>query len=236
MIAFLTSSAYDEEENIQTVNSFLDNLKKHWPNKANVLYIASFPDNYEITDEYSSKHFEAYKKAGLSINKFIVLDHRNVNMFNDVFMDTNVIILCGGHCPTEMKFFNELHLKERLKSYDGIIIATSAGSMNSANVVYAQPEEEGETSSDYVKYYEGLGLTNINILPHYQDYKNHILDGKRVFEDITYKDSDNKFFYCFNDGTYLLIEDGFETIYGETYLIHDGFLKKLQNDNDYLRI
>lgn len=166
------------------------------------------------------------------MKNFTVLDYRNINDKDELIDDADVIILCGGHCPTEHKFFLELGLKEKLKSFKGIIIATSAGSMNAASIVYAQPELEGETSPDYVKYYEGLGLTDINILPHYHEYKNFVLDGLRVYEDITYQDSMGKAFYCFPDGTYLMInENGTSKIYGEYYLVQNGILYKKQ-DND----
>lgn len=40
-----------------------------------------------------------------------------------------------------------------LKDYQGVILGISAGSMNSADVVYAQPEEEGEgIDPEYEKY------------------------------------------------------------------------------------
>ena len=234
MISFLTSSAYDEFENLYTKNNFLDNLRSFWIKDASVLYIASYPDEYQLTDEYFNKHHKAYMDAGLSIKSFDLLDHRNMHEADRLLKHADVIILCGGHCPTEMKFFNELKLKDYLINFDGIIISTSAGSMNSAKLVYAQPELEGETSKDYVKYFEGLGITELNILPHYQDYKDHVLDGLRVFEDITYPDSKNKYFYCFPDGTYLLIQNGISKIYGEFYVIHDGKLNKIQdNDNIY---
>lgn len=232
MISFLTSSAYDELENINTKNNFLENLRSFWNKEANVVYVASFPDEYAITDEYAAIHHQAYLDAGLKIKSFIVLDHRNLHDTEKLIKEADVIILCGGHCPTEMKFFNELNLKELIKDFNGIVISTSAGSMNAAKLVYAQPELEGETSADYAKYFEGLGITDINILPHYQDYKDHVLDGLRVFEDITYKDSINKCFYCFPDSTYLLIDDNSSKIYGEFYTIKDGILTKVQNEND----
>lgn len=236
MISFLTSSAYDEFEQINTKNNFLVNLRSFWNKEANVLYIASYPDNYEITDEYATKHKKAYLDANLKIKTFNVLDHRNSTEANELIKNADVIILCGGHCPTEMKFFNELDLKNHLKNFNGIIISTSAGSMNAANIVYAQPELEGETSKDYIKYFEGLGITEVNILPHYHEYKNHILDGLRVFEDITYKDSIGHIFYCFPDGTYLLNNNGQESIYGEFYIVHNGAIDKIQNDDESYQI
>ena len=65
----------------------------------------------------------------------------------------------------------------------------SAGSMNMAQTVYAQPEEPGEgIDPDYVRFFPGLDLTEVNVLPHYQKVKNDTVDGLRLFEDITLPD------------------------------------------------
>ena len=57
-------------------------------------------------------------------------------------MNYDVILLGGGHVPTQNKFFKEIRLREKIKDFDGIIIAISAGSMNSADIVYCQPEKK----------------------------------------------------------------------------------------------
>lgn len=233
MKAYLTSTAYNTRCKIYKKNSFLKNLENDWKNNSVVLYIASNPDAYEISDKYAKRHFKAFKESGLSIKSITLIDHRNSKDFDKLFEKADVLYLAGGHCPTEIKFFKELKLKEKLKTFNGIIISTSAGTMNSQSIVYAQPEEEGEAiDPKYKRFYKGLGLTNIMILPHYQEYKNHILDGLRVFEDITYKDSIGRKFYCFTDGTYLYINENSQTIYGECLICADGKMKKIAKTGD----
>lgn len=101
-----------------------------------------------------------------------------------------MLILAGGHVPTQNKFFERIRLKEHINNFDGILIGISAGTMNCAEVVYAQPELEGESiDKKYERFLSGLGITNFMILPHYQDIKDDILDGQHLFEDITYPDS-----------------------------------------------
>ena len=228
MKAYLTSTVFSTRCEIYKKNSLLKNLKNDWKKNSVVLYIASYPDNYEITDKYYKRHKKAFLDSTLSIKKMILVDHRNSSEFDSLFEKADVIYLSGGHCPTEIKFFRELKLKEKLKNFKGIVMATSAGTMNSETLVYSQPEEPGEAiDPKYKRYYKGLGLTDLMILPHYQEYKNHVLDGLRVFEDITYADSAGKEFYCFTDGTYLYIDEGKETIYGEYYLCADGHIQKM---------
>ena len=121
----------------------------------------------------------------------------------------------------------------RMKRHDGIVIGISAGTMNSADRVYAQPELDGEAvDPDYKRYIRGLGLTKTNILPHYQMVKDSMLDGMRLFEDITYKDSMGKRFLALPDGSYLLSVHGKESVWGEAYEIKDGCLHQISRENE----
>ena len=109
--------------------------------------------------------------------------------------------------------------------------------MNSADIVYAQPEEAGEAiDPSYEKFMKGLGLTQTNILPHYQNVKDDILDGMRLFEDITYGDSYGHSFYAIPDGSYLYIEDEEEVLYGEAWLIRDGTIELFCKENETVRM
>ena len=80
--------------------------------------------------------------------------------------------------------------------------------MNSADIVYCQPEEDGEAiNPEFQRWISGLNLTKINIIPHYQMVKDKYLDGMRLYEDITYKDSIGHPFIVLVDGSYLLIDN-----------------------------
>lgn len=134
---------------------------------------------------------------------------------------------------TENAFMKKLGLKEKLKNYSGIVIAWSAGSMNCAEIVYAGPELEGEAiDSNYQRWISGLGLTKVNIFPHFQSLTEEVLDGLRVIEDITYADSMGHEFLALNDGSYLMIEDGTETVYGKAYRIKDGCQEQICKDGE----
>ena len=77
-----------------------------------------------------------------------------------------------------------LHLK--VKNAALAKIAWSAGSMNCADIVYAGPEFEGEAVDPlYERWITGLGITNINVFPHFQSLKDEYLDGLRLIEDIS---------------------------------------------------
>ena len=121
--------------------------------------------------------------------------------------------------------------------FHGIVVAWSAGSMNCADTVYAGPELEGEAIDPlYERWITGLGLTDINIFPHFQSLKDDYLDGLRLIEDITYADSVGHEILAMNDGSYILLEDGKTTLYGEAYMIKDCQKWQMCKDGESISI
>lgn len=205
-----------------TDNGLLDKLKEVWINNAKVMIICASPNDYEKNDSVCECLKEAFPMSGLNISYIDKCDDRNEELIEKL-EEMDVVLLAGGHVPTQNEFMKKLKLRERLMNFNGLIIAWSAGSMNCATNVYAAPELEGEAVDPYYKrWITGLGITEINIYPHYQLLKNEYLDGLRVMEDITYADSFKHEILAMNDGSYILIEDGTEVLFGEAYLIKDG--------------
>jgi hypothetical protein len=76
----------------------------------------------------------------------------------------------------------------------------------------------------------------LNVLPHYQMVRDTVLDGKRLFEDITYPDSAGRRFVALVDGSYILCEEGRQTIWGEAYQIADSVLTPLCAEGETLAL
>lgn len=215
-----------------TDNNLVNNLKNRWPERAKVLFIAANPNNIEKTESYRNAFLYAFPFHGMEIETYAICDCRNEDVVEQL-SDFDVIILSGGHVPTQNSFFLHIGLKEKLDSYNGIIIGISAGTMNCADIVYAHPELEGEAvDPKYQRFIPGLGLTKRMILPHYQMIKDDVLDDLRVFEDIAYPDSYGREFYALNDGSYIISENGAETLYGEAYRIKDGQISMICRNNE----
>ena len=217
-------------------NGLLDNLKSIWITDANVLIICADPSDYEKNDSVCACLKESLPMSGLSISHIDMCDNRNLNAVDDL-ESIDVLILAGGHVPTQNRFMNQLRLRERLKDFHGIVVAWSAGSMNCADTVYAGPELEGEAIDPlYQRWVRGLGLTDINIFPHFQSHKDGYLDGLRLIEDITYADSVGHEILALNDGSYILLEYGKTTLYGEAYMIKDCQLWQICKDGESISL
>lgn len=217
-------------------NGLLDNLKSIWIQNAKVLIICGAPTGYEKNDSVYACLKEAFPMSGLSVSYIDKCDDRNLNAIENL-KNIDVIILAGGHVPTQNRFMKQLRLKERLLDYHGIIVAWSAGSMNCADIVYASPELEGEAVDPiYERWITGLGITDINIFPHFQNLKDDYLDGLRIIEDITFDDSVGHEIIALNDGSYIMIDEGQTTLYGEAYMIKDRQQTQICKDGETMAL
>lgn len=227
MIAFLTSSPCVPNADraiLNPDNGFVERIRAALPERPRCLFICSHPDSAYLTDKYAGDMDEAFSGAGMPFASLTVLDSRNDDRAAELIAGSDFIILAGGHVPTQNAYFSRIGLRELLIGYQGVIMGVSAGSMNAADMVYVQPELEGESiNPDFQRWLPGLGLTKTNLLPHYQQVKDWYLDGRRLFEDITYPDSHGREFYALVDGSYLYISDGAEQLLGEAYRIADGY-------------
>ena len=233
---FLTSSAsIPESYKVNSANGFIENLKNALGKTTiKTLYISSDPDAYELTDDFSSYTKLGFEEVGLHFNPFIIFDHRQTVDIQNYLNEVDLVILSGGHVPTQNQFFQEIQLAEKIQSFKGVIIGISAGTMNAAETVYAHPELEGESiDSEYQRFLKGLGLTTKQVIPHYNFLKQEYLDEKHVIKEIATEDSKNQEFYIFPDGTYIYGHNGIEELYGEAYLLKDKIFKKI-NTNDQI--
>lgn len=237
MTVYLTSSpCIDGAERaiLNPQNDFLDRLREDLPENPSCLFVASSPDDRSATCQFGAAMFCAFAEAGIHFCSYQILDRFTEEFAADLIMDSDLVILAGGHVPTQNEFFREIGLDMLLAEYEGVIMGISAGSMNCASIVYIQPEEEGESSPDFQRFAPGLGLTDIQICPHYQKVKDNVLDGLRLFEDITYPDSMDNCFFALPDGSYLCIHDEETLLCGEAYIIRDGELEQITGDGDVL--
>lgn len=206
-------------------NGFVECLRQVWPDGARCLMVAADPAACAQNDEMTGFYYEAVVRAGLAVSCFDVWDFRCPALLQEELWGYDVVFLAGGHVPTQHRWFELIRLRELLQGFEGLLIGTSAGSMNAARVVYAWPEMEGETlDPDYELFFQGLGLAETQIMPHYQKVKDGWLDGKRLIDDIAASHSYGERFLVLSDGSYVLVEDGVETVFGEARVMTDGQL------------
>ena len=235
MTLFLTSSPFVENADravLSNQNGFIDCIRSCVPENCRLLYVCSSPDRRDLNCRFGADVFSAFSDAGMYFSSYRVLDAYNADDAAELVADSDFLVLAGGHLPTQNDFFQQIDLRQLLEGFDGVVMGISAGSMNSADVAYIQPEEPGESAAEFERFRPGLNLTDVQILPHYQKVKDDILDGLRLFEDITYADSMGNTFYAIPDGSYIVCDADGTVLFGEGYRLQDGVMEQIAEDGD----
>ena len=237
MTVFVSSSPFIDGADraiLNPQNEFVERLQAVLPPNPRVLFVCSNPEDRDGTCRFGADAVSAFAMAGMAFSSFHILDGGNQEDAPYLIADSDLIILAGGHVPTQLEFFHQIHLRELLEDYGGTVLGISAGSMNMACEVYIQPEEPGESVPSFRRFDEGLGLVNVSILPHYQKARHYTLDGMRLYEDVTYPDSMGHEFFALPDGSYFYQDEDGLVLCGKAYRIHNGILELLTIENEVM--
>lgn len=234
---FLTSMPLESKNDISPKlnndNNFVTHLKRyHKKGFENFVYFPGNPFTYNNNDFYANLYYKAFENSDFKFDNCILIDNRNYSKLHEIINVADIIILGGGELPNQNTFFNNIHLKQAMSNYDGIIIGMSAGSMNLADIVFDFPEMDEQIGNP--NFLKGLGYTDINIVPHYKPTeKNYILEsGLDAWETYVLPHSHKIKIYVLVDGTHILLQNNHVEIYGESYLVENSILSKLCSDRE----
>ena len=222
---------------IDNENGFLDNLKKYMTKRKCMVIISGNPKKLRSEGpNYITR--ESFKMSGIPFEEYIYVDDSNKHNIKEYISKADCVNLFGGHLPTANAFINELNLKDLLKEFNGVIIGASGGAMNMAEKVYCIPEVEGEhTNKSFERILNGLALTNINIIPHYQFFEKMVFsDGVKMLEDILLPDSNKMPMIALPDRSYIIQKKNQTNIYGEVYLLKDGEINLINKKNSIVEL
>ncbi len=244
MVLFLTSSFLEYRPDNETGPvhliadyGFVENLGKYWREKSSVLIITSDPEATKINKIVEQRVDVAFNLAGLTVETVKTLDNTNKDDAFNLVRNSDVVILGGGNGNIQNDFFKEIMLKNLLIGFPGIIISMGCGSINCAENAYLVPEYPGQVNDlTYEKYAEGLGLTNISIIPHFSFLKTMEIEGKNLIDEVVFPDSVGRVFYLIDDGSYFLIDGDVITFHGVGKALENGTVRSVDtavSENDW---
>ncbi|MBR3661544.1 MAG: Type 1 glutamine amidotransferase-like domain-containing protein [Bacilli bacterium] len=207
-------------------NGIVDQLKENLKGTNKVVFVSSdINSTPESVLPYARIFFDSMKMVDIKFNQYLIIEGTNYDKASEYIEGADLVFLCGGDTYNQHKLFSKMNLKQILSSYSGIVMGQSAGALNMAVDVFNSPEEKEESEPIF---YEGLGLTTINIEPHFKLDDTNFDDKEKYQRDAIIKESYNRPIYGQCNGSHILIdEDNVATIYGETYLIMSGKIKKI---------
>lgn len=206
-------------------NNFLKNMKESINDYNKFVIIASDADNYEQNDYYLKLDMDVLAMSGINFKENVVLDNRNKDDIANVLKNSSLIFLSGGDTLKQNIFFNEINLKEYIKNIDACIVGISAGAINSAKIVFNSPEEEKDLTNPSIL--EGLGLTTINVEPHFDCDKI-----SKIQMDAILKESNNRVIYGLPDKSYIFNNK----VYGKCYRVYKENIELISNDDEAVEV
>lgn len=230
MTCFITSSPFVDDAPraiLSNRNGFIDRIRAVLPENPKVVFVCSDPKDHRGICAFAAITTAAFSEVGIHFGGYEVLDGTNAHRAFGMISHCDFIVLSGGHVPTQNAFFRKIRLRHLLKAFKGTVMGISAGSMNMAGSVYLQPEESGESVPEFRRFAPGLGLTWVNILPHYQKAKDYMIDGKRLYEEVTFADSMGQQFFALPDNSYFFQDKDGLLLCGRGYRLKDGIMELL---------
>ncbi|WP_022777501.1 EAL domain-containing protein [Butyrivibrio sp. AE3009] len=225
MVVYLTSNFIAPGDN----RSLFADLRKEWKEPAKVLYVPCNPKEKKENEQQKDTVLDVFKNAGLEVKELTMLGETGSGPVKDLVEEANVIYLAGGHAPSQLAFMKNVGLDKVISTFNGVVICSGAGSMNAAYNVYLMPDKAGEAADpNFVRFLDGLDLTNIQMIPHREDTLKRTLDGKNIIEDVVMPDSYGRRFYLVSDGSFFKVKNGKTTFKGKGEIIEDGTIRPLK--------
>ena len=162
-------------------NGLVDQLKKNLKRTNKAVFVSSdINSTPERADDYAKMFFDSLKMVGITFSEYLIIDGRNYDKSSEYIEGADLVFLCGGDTYDQHKLFSKMNLKKILSNYSGVILGQSAGALNMAVDVFNSPEEKEESEP---VFFEGLGLTTINIEPHFE-YDDTNFDDKKSSKEM----------------------------------------------------
>lgn len=161
--------------NIDKVNGFSElqskYLSKDLRNCNNILFVPGDYDNEKYTI-YKDKIISWFNNIGISFkeNHLVSLD--------DELNDYDVIFLMGGNPIKQIEIINKINLRNIINKAK-VVIGVSAGAINLSNEAIYYNDY-----SEKIEIYDGIGLTDINVYPHFDINNKEFLEEVKMVSKI----------------------------------------------------
>lgn len=208
-------SGFDESKGF--TSEIAKSLHEHITDKHSLIFIASCPFGYKITDFYKDLHTAWFRDIGIEFESVDVIDDRKTeSQCAELISRASVIFLMGGTTLQQIEFLQKNKLIYALKQFNGVVMGVSAGAINMAeNSFYSAYGQEGKTH-----IYCGIGLADISVKPHFNIENKALLDN----DIIPFSNTIDVYAMC--DDSAILVLDNERRYYGDIYLVSKGKIEK----------
>ncbi len=219
---------------IDEKNHFLQNLKDSIKKYDLFVLVCNNPDEYERNDRSAFFIAQAFNRQLAKFKEVVVLDGRNEDKSKEYLSNADFVFLCGGKIECQNEFLKKIEFKKNINQ-NAVVVGVSAGAMNLCEFAYNYPEDITELNNK--KWISGLGYSDKVIIPHFKRWKGNMYHPRHynLLKKWFLPDSYEKEFLCLPNGSYVMIDERKETLYGKSYLIKNGAMQKICENEKSLR-
>ena len=148
-------------------------LKEALTLRRRLVFISAWPEDAARNDADAAGMHGMFAECGMGFGRFAVIDERTTSDgAQRMLREADCVFLMGGNPTAQMQFISQRNLVEPLRSFGGVLLGVSAGSINMARRALDVWESP--------KPYEGLGLTGITIKAHVNEGEEALLEALRA--------------------------------------------------------
>ena len=207
---------------ITDCNCILSNMRKYIKKTDVGVLISNARNQYQINDTYTKLRFDSMELSGFNFKERITLDERNKHNAKEIIESADIVFIMGGESARQLDFFEEIRMKYLIKNfiYHGLLISTSAGTMNCCDNVCNYIEQVYYGSKP--ELYNGLGVLSKIIIPHFNGLTmSNTLKTRRLLPNIDYVlPISCQEYIGLPDGSYYLIDGKSTQVFGDLFSIN----------------
>lgn len=218
MITYIFSGFDIKEHFGKNVSEYFKNDMKECKS---ITFIPGSFDDLDKVKMYAYTDVEWFKEIGIELKEVNILeDTVDEEGMKEHILNADIIFIMGGDTQKQNLFLEKYNLKEEIKKTSGIVIGISAGAINLGNISLCSKDLDDGVEKTIT--YKGVGRINYTIEPHFDPNNLELLSNE------LYPISNKiKIYGLPNDTGVRIIDDNYDIIKGDFYLICENGVEKL---------
>lgn len=231
------------KEKLSNKNGFVDTLKSMLKHTKKLMFITNrwnsftpknqprdevFNDYHYTNKEYAKVLRSCYALSGIKFDEMIVVDCDYIGDFKHDLLSSDMVFVQSGHTPRGLKILKDLHFKEYVEDFQGVLVLSGTAAKLPANKVLST--HHGSMQEYEIE--EGLCLKNYSIRPHFSySFKEKFNKKHKVKVKLLKEFSKTIEVYAIGGESYMLDNNEEVKNYGNCWLFKNGKIKKICKDN-----
>lgn len=135
-------------------------LDRELKSRGTLVFVSAWPADYERNDSDSSGMYRMFTECGIFFAQYHVIDKRTeAALARQLLREASCVFLMGGYPRLQIQLIREKGLDDVIRGTDAPVLGVSAGAINMAR--------RSLDTKESVVPYDGLGLADITVKPHF---------------------------------------------------------------------